>query len=59
LINNDFVPSDINGPAGLTKREWFAGMALSLAHYWTLNGYKDAAKVCFEIADAMLAEGKK
>ena len=44
---------------GLTKREWFAGMALMgrmarNSHYPT---WEDAAKDAYEVADAMLAEG--
>ena len=59
---NDFAfPSDSNvaGPAGLTKREWFAGMALAVASNWNLEDEEDTAKLCYRIADAMVAEGKK
>ncbi len=44
--------------AGLTKREWFAGMALQglLAEDGSSSGYPDAADMAIKQADAMLAQ---
>ena len=49
---------------GLTKREWFAGMALQ--GILTRTGSplsrmpsNEVAETCFEFADAMLKEGEK
>lgn len=57
---------------GLTKREWLAGMALTVvAQYGAIRNYADqleetqdgiaatVAKWAFEIADAMIQESKK
>ena len=48
---------------GLTKREWFAGMALSgiTVHSYnqTDTDQKLLAKIAFGIADAMIKEGKE
>lgn len=46
---------------GLTKREWFAGMALQgiLAYYGNSGNETKIAQYCFGFADAMLAESKK
>lgn len=48
---------------GLTKREWFAGMAM-MGFVQLLEDCKeykpaDLAKAAFELSDAMLAEGDK
>jgi hypothetical protein len=48
---------------GLTKREWFAGMALSgatvHAYNQTENDQAILAKIAFGIADAMIKAGKE
>lgn len=48
---------------GLTKREWFAGMALSgatvHAYNQTENDQAILAKIAFGIADAMIKTGKE
>ena len=48
---------------GLTKREWFAGMALSgfLANSNIKTSIDDSvvSRVAFEFADAMIEEGAK
>lgn len=46
--------------AGLTKREWFAGQAIRAG--WgdgTAMTAEDAARLAFQLADAMIAEGSK
>lgn len=68
------IYEDDNGPAfpsdnkyrqfctGLTKREWFAGMALQgmmSCALDTKHSQKANAMVCFEMADAMLKESEK
>lgn len=71
MENAAFVtePVDDGGPAfpttlrpGLTKREWFAGQALvgfmALPHVdW--SDCKVVSAMCYIMADAMLAEGRK
>lgn len=48
---------------GLTKREWFAGMALQglLANpeYYNRYGIRNLIEECNDIADEMLKEGEK
>lgn len=65
-----------SGPSyGLTRREWFAGMALSgmlsncdsdgpdgwmwAAGVGSKDGMATAAEVAFQMADAMIEEGEK
>ena len=46
--------------SGLTKREWFAGMALQglLANPSTILKQADIPELSFEYADAMIRAGK-
>ena len=46
--------------SGLTKREWFAGMALQglLANPSTILKQADIPELSFEYADAMIRQGK-
>lgn len=46
--------------AGLTKREWFAGMALQglLANPSTILKQADIPELSFEYADSMIRAGK-
>lgn len=48
-------------PKGLSKREWFAGMALQgiCSHPETRATEEAIAKSSFEIADAMIKQGKE
>ena len=48
-------------PTGLTKREWFAGMAMQgiLANPSCVFKDSDLAKAVYDLADAMIAEGEK
>ena len=48
------------GVWGLTKREWFAGMALQglLANPSTILKQADIPELSFEYADAMILAGK-
>lgn len=46
--------------AGLTKREWFAGMALGLLNSVALEwSNRELARHAYKMADAMIGEGKK
>lgn len=45
---------------GLSKKEWFAGMALSSladSNHW--RNRDDLASLCFNLAEAMMAESEK
>lgn len=46
---------------GLTKREWFAGMALSgiMANAYLRDTVGERARVAFILADEMIKESKK
>ena len=44
---------------GLTKREWFAGMALSGNIRKDNISFSDLAADAFKVADAMISEGEK
>lgn len=46
---------------GLTKLEWFAGMALIATYMNGFSGPSDPerAEVCFDMAEAMLAESER
>lgn len=46
---------------GKTLRDWFAGQFLSSFHITTENGMpaENIAKICYVMADAMLAERDK
>ena len=48
---------------GLTKREWFAGMALASAPQYKMDGQVETiegmAAYAYQMADAMLKEGGK
>lgn len=52
-----------NGHGGVSRREYFAGIALSrmtLSVPCVKDGYPDEiAKACYEYADAMLKAGRK
>lgn len=50
-----------NNEPGLTKLEWFAGMALQglLANYTFTQPEKETSLICFAFAEAMLAESEK
>ena len=69
---SDVFNSDNSGPAfpvfdpngvyslGLTKREWFAGMALAgLASTGTTGTFEDDAEACWYWADAMVEGASK
>ena len=63
IKENGFIVSEINFQ-GLTKREWFAGMALQGMLAKPLEGERESSFECyaecsFRYADAMLAEGEK
>lgn len=51
---------EMNWYVGLTKRQWFAGMALKglLANPSTILKQADIPELSFEYADAMLRAGK-
>lgn len=42
---------------GLTKLEWFAGMALQAVALH--NNHLTTAEICFDLAEAMLAEAER
>jgi len=45
---------------GMSLRDWFAGQALGVVYGNSVNmKNEDLAKVCYEIADTMIAERKK
>lgn len=48
---------------GLTKREWFAGMALQVIHSdggrYGPEGMKQVAEYAYAMADAMIEAGKE
>lgn len=54
-------PIKTGGYGGLTKREWFAGMAMQVAHASTRGPTpaSEVARVAFAIADAMIEAGKE
>lgn len=49
---------DVYHEPGMSLRDWFAGQAIPLAVAFH-NNPANAAKWCFEYADAMLAEREK
>jgi hypothetical protein len=60
--NNPSMPL-IMGGSGLTKREWFAGMALQglcvNGYYMSTEDRLNIAMSAYQLADAMLKEGAK
>jgi len=44
---------------GMSLRDWFAGMALAGIKWQGYERIDDSAKVCYRMADAMLAERDK
>jgi hypothetical protein len=50
-------PRRVGSTDGMTLRDYFAAQALG--HLIGVNTQKDAAILCYEIADAMLAERAK
>lgn len=59
-----FAQAGYIGGGGLTKREWFAGMALMGMHARDsydegLQTPEQRANICFIDADAMIKKGKK
>ena len=61
LGNEPAYPSDVETVGGLTKRERYAMAAMQglLARYGVCEAATDTAVWAWEIADAMLVEGKK
>lgn len=59
-LNSDGTPSAFGLSPGLTKREYFAAMAMQgmMPFNWHKE-YKDVALAAFAMADAMIAEGNK
>ena len=55
------VPNDanVNGQAGMTLRDWFAGQALSGLCVDEYSSVKTGARRAYELADAMLAERER
>ena len=52
-----YQPGDwVVNNTGMTLRQYYAGQALGCAQW--LGGPEDIAKGCYEVADAMIAEGK-
>jgi len=53
--------STLPSMTGLTKREYFAGLAMQmkLGASGTSIEFEEMAKRCFQMADAMIAEGNK
>ena len=49
------------GSPGLTKREWYAGLAMSNRYgpRGSTMPFDELAKLCFLLADAMIEEGSK
>lgn len=47
--------------SGMTLRDWFAGMAIQAIgyHKWREWPECDVAKLCYTLADAMMAEREK
>ena len=59
-IQTNPLPECPSPSSGLTKREFFAGMALAgFMAYPEHTGDAATAKFAFEVADAMLAESAK
>ncbi len=60
--NNPETVAKMAGKQGLTKREWFAGLALqgmasiSLPDGDMIMGWQDMSKAAFKAADCMIAE---
>ena len=48
---------------GMTQRQWYAGLSLAVAaersRTEAFETARDVARFCFELADAMIAEGSK
>lgn len=59
--NGDYDGRYWNTVAGLTKREWFAGMVLQgmLAHPTTPGTTQLLVISCFQVADAMIEQSQK
>jgi hypothetical protein len=57
---NSELGNDARTEVGLTKREWFAGLAMQgmLQTDYSDGDEKPIAKLAFQVADAMLSEGK-
>ena len=60
-MNDPAFPNDSTGDEGLTKREWFAGMALQgilASHPGYVNNEADKmAAAAFRMADTMIEQG--
>lgn len=48
-----------DGQAGMSQRDYFAGQALSALRVGDWSDCHDAAKWCYDMADAMLKERDK
>ena len=49
----------VSASAGMSLRDYFAGQALAFLRFNDYAGHGDAARLCYELADAMLAERDK
>jgi hypothetical protein len=64
---NEGINREVDMYPGMTLRQWYAGKSLTLAHQFLKDGWcgdmdlnaESLAAVCFEIADAMIEQGKK
>ena len=64
MSNNDpAFPQDLDirsyGFMGLSKLDWFAGMALQTLRISYSTHAAEAARLAFDVAEAMLAESEK
>lgn len=57
-MTNETPSFPVGNEGGLTKREWFAGMALQ-GMLASRTSWYDYSKSAYKLADAMIAEGKK
>lgn len=55
---NDFHRADNFTHPGMSLRDWFAGMAMRLFS-WSTDDLPNAANLCYQVADAMLAARKQ